>query len=210
MLIANNFPFRVDPASVGSFSAVPRRYWPYVFAAAVAGMDAALTPQKTPRARRTILGGWKLQEGYAVADRTTLLQGGANVAFSNGQLADERTTAKNSGGTQTWRALAAVQACEDIMEADLANDYNTAVIETATIAEAQQTVQTRTDAKMRLYTQLKLCAVATAAISPNSQDPTQLLSAVNWTPDLGIRGIALSFNLSVPLPGVGTAVTSQG
>lgn len=206
MLIANNAPTRVDPAGVGGFSTVPRRYAPYVFAAAVAGLDAALTPQKTPRARRTVVGGWKLQEGYTAADRTTLLQGGANVAFSNAQLVDERTTAKNSGGTQTWRALAAVQACEDIMEADLANDYNTAVIETATISEAQQNVQTRTDAKMRLYAQLGLCAVATAVVSPNEQDPTQLLSAVNWTPDLGIRGVALSFNLSVPLPG--TTATS--
>lgn len=206
MLIANNYPSRTDPAGVGGFSNVPRRYAPYVFAAAVAGMDAALTPQKTPRARRTVLGGWKLQEGYTPADRTTLLQGGANVAFPNAQLADERTTAKNTGGTQTWRALSAVQACEDIMEADLANDYNTAVIETATISEAQQNVQTRTDAKLRLYAQLGLCAVATAVVSPNEQDPTQLLSAVNWTPDLGIRGIALSFNLSVPLPG--TTATS--
>jgi hypothetical protein len=49
MLIANNFPFRVDPASVGSFSAVPRRYWPYVFAAAVAGMDAARPPDHPRR-----------------------------------------------------------------------------------------------------------------------------------------------------------------
>lgn len=205
MLLANNYPYRTDPATNGSGNALPRLYPGYVFAAGVAGMDAALNPQSTPRGRRTIYGFTSCAEGYATTDWTTLLKGGANVAYPWCQLIDERTTSIST----TYRALAAVQACEDLMAADLANVYNTREIETATTVEGLQEIQTITGFRLSSYQQAGLCQSASAAIAPNPSDPTQELSTVTWNPILGIRGVGLTFNLYVPPPTGAVTVSTQ-
>jgi hypothetical protein len=202
--IANNYPYRRDPAT-GS----ERLYPPYVVAAAYAAKVASLIPYSTPRTRHRFTSFTRFGEGYLPGDVQTLFsgtggQGGALACYSFGMLASEVTTAISS----SYRRTNAVQTAEDVWTADLANTLNQAVVGTAATGAAGQRIDGIATQAVRGYTAAAVMLGAAVQVQQDSSDFRNWEVDVDWNPILPINQVTLKAQLT-PLPaGAGVAVAT--
>lgn len=202
--LANNYPYRIDPATNNE-----RLYPPAMVAAGYAGKVCSLLPYSTPRTRHRFSKFTRFGEGYLPGDIQTLYsgtggQGGALAAYTYGMLASEVTTAIGT----SYRRTNAVQTCEDVWTADLANTLNQAVLGTAATAAAGQSIDNLCEQALRGYVAAAVLLGASVNVQQDSNDYRNWTVTVQWNPILPIQQITLKAQLT-PLPaGSGVAVAT--